>query len=318
MSRFARAFGPHRPEATYVPHAFPERTCDTGEVELSYAVAGDADKPALLLIPGQTESWWGYERALPLVAEHFQAFAVDLRGQGRSSRTPGRYTLDNMGNDLVRFIDRAIGRPVVVSGLSSGGVLSAWLSAYAEPGQIRGALYEDPPLFSSQVDPACGPSIRQAIGPMFALWSKYLGDQWSVGDWDGMVAAAPRELPAWLAALFSALAGAEPPQNLREYDPEWGRAFWTGTVAASCDHARMLSRVKVPVLMTHHFRRVDDASGTLMGAISDLQAERARELVGATGQRFDYQSFPTMGHSMHGQDPRLFAQTLVEWAAKLP
>ena len=48
---------------------------------------------------------------MPLLAEHFQVFAVDLRGQGRSTRTPGRYTLDNMGNDLVRFIDVVIGRP---------------------------------------------------------------------------------------------------------------------------------------------------------------------------------------------------------------
>jgi pimeloyl-ACP methyl ester carboxylesterase len=317
MSRYAHAFGPHRPEATYVPHTFPEQTCDTGEVELNYAVAGNDDKPALLLIPGQSESWWGYEPALPLLAEHFQAFAVDLRGQGRSTRTPGRYTLDNMGNDLVRFIDRAIGRPAVASGLSSGGVLSAWLSAYAKPGQIRGAHYEDPPLFASEVNPACGQSIRQGVGAMFALWSKYLGDQWSVGDWDGMIAAAPRELPAWLAALFSSMGAAEPPQNLREYDPEWARAFWSGTVAASCDHTRMLSSVKVPVLMTHHFRRVDDASGTLMGALSDLQAARARELVTAAGQSFDCKSFPTMGHSMHAQDPRLFTTTLAEWAAKL-
>ena len=164
MSRFANAFGPHRPEATYVPHAFPEQGFDTGEVSLNYVVAGTPDKPALLLVPGQTESWWGYESALPLLAEHFQAFAVDLRGQGRSTRTPGRYTLDNMGNDLVRFLDGAIGRPAIVSGLSSGGVLAAWLSAYAKPGQVIGAHYEDPPLFSSQVDPAYGQSIRQA-GP---------------------------------------------------------------------------------------------------------------------------------------------------------
>ena len=47
---------------------------------------------------------------MPLLAEHFQVFAVDLRGQGRSTRTPGRYTLDNMGNDLVRFID-VVDRP---------------------------------------------------------------------------------------------------------------------------------------------------------------------------------------------------------------
>src|SRR6266436_10285906 len=155
-------FGPDNPSETYVRHAFPEQTIDTGEVAINYAVAGTPDKPALLLIPGQTESWWGYEQALDLLKEHFQAFAVDLRGQGRSTRTPGRYTLDNMGNDLVRFIDGVISRPVIVSGLSSGGVLSAWLSAYAKPGQIRAALYEDPPLFASEVRPPVGPGIRQS------------------------------------------------------------------------------------------------------------------------------------------------------------
>jgi pimeloyl-ACP methyl ester carboxylesterase len=318
MSRFARAFGPHRPEETYVTHRFPEQTLDTGEVSLNYAVAGSPDKPALLLIPGQSESWWGYEQAMPLLAEHFQAFAVDLRGQGRSTRTPRRYTLDNMGNDLVRFLDGAIGRPALVSGLSSGGVLAAWLSAYAKAGQVRGAHYEDPPLFSSEVSPACGQSLRQSVGPIFALWSKYLGDQWSVGNWDGMVAAAARELPAWLATLFSAMAGPEPPQNLKEYDPEWARAFWSGTVAANCDHASMLSSVKVPVLLTHHFRRVDEATGDLMGALSDLQAAHARALIATTGNPVDYRSFPTMGHSLHGQDPRLFTDTLADWATRLP
>ncbi len=317
MTRFANAFGPDRPAATYIAHAFPEHSFDTGEVTINYAVAGSADKPALLLIPGQTESWWGYEQAMPLLAEHFQAFAVDLRGQGRSSRTPGRYTLDNMGNDLVRFLDGVVGRPAIVSGLSSGGVLSAWLSAFAKPGQVLGALYEDPPLFASQVNPACGQSIRQTIGPMFALWSKYLGDQWSIGDWDGMVAAAPRELPSWLAALFSIGAGTEPPQNLKEYDPEWARAFWTGSVAASCDHARMLACVKVPVLLTHHFRKVDDATGDLLGALSDTQAARVRALIESAGGNVDYQSFPTIGHSMHGQDPRLYVDTLTRWAATL-
>ena len=92
------------------------------------------------------------------------------------------------------------------------------------PGQIRGALYEDPPLFASEVTPACGPSIRQAIGPMFALWSKYLGDQWSVGDWDGMVAAAPRELPAWMARAVRARGrrrAAAEPEGVR---PGVGRA----------------------------------------------------------------------------------------------
>lgn len=287
---------------------------DLGEIRMNYAVSGSVDRPALLLVPGQSESWWGYEPALPLLAEHFQAFAVDLRGQGRSSRTPGRYTLDNMGNDLVRFIDLVIGRPTVVSGLSSGGVLSAWLSAYGKPGTIRGAHYEDPPLFHSEVNTSCGPSLRQGAGPLFALWSKYLGDQWSVGDWEGMVRSATDELPAWLAAMP---LSTEPTQNMKEYDPEWGRAFVTGMATQSCDCERMLLSVRVPVLLTHHFRMVDE-SGMLMGALSDVQAARAQHLLGVAGVSVDYRSFPEMGHSMHGQDPELFTKVLVEWSRNLP
>jgi pimeloyl-ACP methyl ester carboxylesterase len=301
----------------FVPHEFEEQLVDLGEIRMNYATAGDPSQPALLLIPGQSESWWGYEKAMPLLAEHFCVWAVDLRGQGRATWTPGRYTLDNIGNDLVRFLTLVVGRPAIVSGLSSGGVLSAWLSAYALPGQLRAAIYEDPPLFASQTTPAYGHSIRQSLGPMFELWAKYLGDQWSVGDWDGFRSAAARELPGWLAA-GAPFFPAQAPQSLREYDPEWGRAFTSGTIAASCDHARMLAGVKVPVLVTHHSRRVDPKTGSLMGAMSDLQVERVLEIIEGSGQRVDYQSFPEMGHAMHSIDPSLYARTVIDWVATLP
>ena len=314
MTSHRGRYGPHDPDATYVGHAFPEQLADLGEVRMNYATAGDTASPALLLVPGQTESWWGYEPAMPLLAERFEVFAVDLRGQGRSTRTPGRYTLDNMGDDLVRFIDVVIARPTIVSGLSSGGVLSAWLSAYAKPGQVRAAVYEDPPLFASEVRPATAPGIRQGVGALFDLWSTYLGDQWSVGAWDEMRAAAPARLPGWLAAVpFPD----EPPQHLKEYDPEWGRAFWSGTVAASCDHERMLRHVTVPVLLTHHFRMVDEATGVLMGAMTDLQAQRVQDLLAEAGAPVTYRSFPAMGHAMHDQDPQLYVDTVVDWVATL-
>jgi pimeloyl-ACP methyl ester carboxylesterase len=310
---------------TFVPHAYDEQVVDLGEVRMNYAVAGEESAPALLLIPGQSESWWGYEAAMPLLAEHFRVHAVDLRGQGRSTWTPGRYTLDLFGTDLVRFIDLVIGRETLVSGLSSGGVLSAWLSAYASPGQVRAALWEDPPLFASEVAPAIGQGIGQAIGPVFAAWNKWLGDQWSIGDWDGLVRAMPTELPAPLLRALAAMMprdeaaapAAGPPQNLREYDPEWGRAFVSGTATASCDHASMLARVRVPVLYTHHYRAVDEATGRLTGASSDDQARRAREIVTAAGGRIDYRSFPDMPHSMHQHAPKQFVETLLDWVSTL-
>jgi pimeloyl-ACP methyl ester carboxylesterase len=280
---------------------------------MNYAEAGSPSAPALLLIPGQTESWWGYEKAMALLAEDFHVFAVDLRGQGRSSWTPGRYTLDNMGNDLVRFIATVIGRPVVTSGCSSGGLLSGWLSAFALPGQLRGAVYEDPPFFSSETRPLIGQSIRQTIGPIFRHNATYLGDQWRVGDWEGMRrAAAISEVPFLRMIPF----GPEPPQNMKEYDPEWGRAFWEGTVAQSCAHETLLSQVKVPVLLTHHARNVME-NGNLMGALSDLQAAKVRELVTAAGAKIDYESLPDAAHAMHAADPERFAKVVGDWAKGL-
>lgn len=309
----------------FVAHGFEEHLTDLGEIRMNYAVAGDPCAPAVLLVPAQTESWWGYEEAMRLLADRYQVYAVDLRGQGRSTWTPGRYSLDIFGGDLVRFIDRVVGRPVVVSGLSSGGTIAAWLSAFAAPGQVRAAIYEDAPLFASEANPAVGQSIRQGIGPMFRLWHKWLGPQWSIGDVAGMQAALGRELPSWMLAALEQMAPAgtdETPvgvaQDLREYDPEWGDAFVSGRATLNCDHENMLRHVKVPVLFTHHFHLVDPDTGNLMGAISDQQVDRVRQLVEATGNTFTYRSFPTMPHSMHGHDPATYVATVTEWLARAP
>lgn len=86
----------------------------------------------------------------------------------------------------------------------------------------------------------------------------------------------------------------EPPQNLKEY--EWGRAFWSGAVAASCDHERMLRAVRVP---------------------SDQQAARVRELLAAACVQVTYQSLPDVGHSMHAARPDLYVTTQLDWVASL-
>ena len=174
------------------------------------------------------------------------------------------------------------------------------------PGQVRGSHYEDPPLFSSEYNPLYGQSIRQtAMSASFQSFAKFLGDQWSIGDWKGLVASR-------------AAGPLEPPQNLKEYDPEWARAFLEGTVGQSCPHERMLAQVKVPVLFTHHARAIDPATGQLSGAISDVQATKVREIVTAAGRPLQYVSLPDAAHAMHQADPARFAQVLTTWAKALP
>lgn len=309
-------FGPSFPKATYISHSYTEQVVDLGEVKMNYTVAGPVDACALLLVPGQAESWWGYQKVMNRFENRFRVYAVDLRGQGRSDRTPGRYTFDNMGNDLVRFVERVISQPTVVCGFSSGGILSAWLSAYAPPGVVRAALLEDPPLFSAEVATSCGHSIGESVvSLLFGALSKFLGDQWSEGDWEGFVKATKTTLPGVLTIRPYHNV---PPQSLKEYDPEWARAFVEGTVSASCDHRQMLARVTTPILLTHHRRMRDPETGLFVGAISNEQATRVGELVTSARQRFDYISLPEMGHSMHTLDPDLYASLVAEWVATLP
>ena len=310
MSERPRQVSPANRNA-FLAHKYSELSADLGEVAMNYAVSGSPSNPALLLIPGQTESWWGFEKAIPLLDKNFQVYAVDLRGQGRTTWTPRRYTIDNMGNDLARFIALVIKRPVIASGCSSGGVLSAWLSAFAMPGQVRGAHYEDPPLFASEANPLYGHSIRQAAGPNWELFTKYLGDQWSIGALDDLIAAFSIVRPDFRLPEHVL-------QSFKEYDPEWARAFHEGTVARSCPHELMLAQVKAPILFTHHARAIDPESGRLIGAISDMQAEKVREIVTAAGQPFEYVSLPDAAHVMHQADPQRFADILTNWAKSLP
>lgn len=310
-------------EGIFAAHRFVERLVDLGDVRMNYTVTGDPDAPALLLVPAQSESWWGYEAAMLALQAHFRVYAVDLRGQGRSTWTPGRYTLDIMGGDLVRFIDLVIGRPAIAAGNSSGGILAAWLAAYAKPGQIRGVVMEDAPVFSSEVSPAFGQPIRQTLGPMYKLRNTWLGDQWSIGDWRGLQRALASQMPSWMSMALEGMGLpapdplSEPPQNMKEYDPEWARAFTSGYATLGCDQQNMLSSTRVPVLFTHHFRAMHEASGVVVGAASDQQVRQARHLIEDAGQPFSYISLPTMVHAMHRHDPDLYARTLLDWSNSL-
>jgi hypothetical protein len=56
MPDYRNRFGPHNPRDTYVAHDIAEQLVDLGEIQMGYAELGDTTAPALLLIPGQSES----------------------------------------------------------------------------------------------------------------------------------------------------------------------------------------------------------------------------------------------------------------------
>lgn len=79
----------------------------------------------------------------------------------------------------------------------------------------------------------------------------------------------------------------------------------------------MLAAVKTPMLLTHHWRDIDEETGSLMGAISDEQVRGVRRLVTGAGQEFELVDAPDSAHAMHRHDPELFATTIRDWSSGL-
>jgi hypothetical protein len=99
-----------------------------------------------------------------------------------------------------------------------------------------------------------------------------------------MIAALRNDVPAALRAAGDGVPRMGAPTNLREYDPEWGDAFWTERVGLTCDYEAVLTHVEVPVLFTHHGAAVTEWLDELGGLPKGLPEEAAEE-GGAVGFR---------------------------------
>jgi pimeloyl-ACP methyl ester carboxylesterase len=95
----------------------------SGGVRLPYAEQGARDGVPVVLLHGLSDSWRSFEPVLPHLPEAVHAYAVTQRGHGDASR-PGCYRLDDLVDDLARFLD-AVGLPsAVVCGHSMGSIVA--------------------------------------------------------------------------------------------------------------------------------------------------------------------------------------------------
>jgi pimeloyl-ACP methyl ester carboxylesterase len=292
---------PPKVSVSGIPDGFTEKQFDTGEVTLNYVEGPDNGIP-ILLIPGQMETWQGYKLVMPDLAKRFHVYSVDLRGHGKSSRTPGQYSYNICGNDLKIFLEQVIGEPAVVSGLSSGGVLTVWLAANA-PDYVTAVISEDPPMFSSM-----WPRISEEkyMTNMFQTAVDYLGNP-EGRDLAGYLASMgiPQEgkdelltIPAPIAKGFVSLY--EITKKLKpnhpydiplmpfeqrvgikffmEYDVDFSQATIDGRLSQGFDPEDALKRVQCPMLLLQASWSRDKSWG-LLGAMDDQDVQKIKELV---------------------------------------
>jgi pimeloyl-ACP methyl ester carboxylesterase len=122
-----------------------EKSFDTGDLVLNYAEGLD-NGPPLLLLHGFTSRWQFYIPLIPHLGSRYHVYAADLRGHGKSQRTPGKYDYDHDFRDLQSFLDNVIEEQAIVMGHSRGGVQAAMLAS-RNPEKVKAAIILDAPLY---------------------------------------------------------------------------------------------------------------------------------------------------------------------------
>jgi pimeloyl-ACP methyl ester carboxylesterase len=117
---------------------------DVGGVRLAYQSSGPPDAPPLVLLHALGEDAADWAAVLPALARSRRAYALDLRGHGRSD-WPGDYSLELMRADVLRFLDALGLGPVDLIGHSMGGIV-AYLLAEDQPQRVSRLVLEDVPL----------------------------------------------------------------------------------------------------------------------------------------------------------------------------
>ena len=113
-------------------------------LRLSYAEHGTGSGPAVLLLPGPTDSWRSYESMLDRLPQWIRAIAVSQRGHGDSDKPDGGYGIGDFAGDVVEVLDALeIDQAVVVG--HSGSCLVARRVALDHPERVAGLVLEASP-----------------------------------------------------------------------------------------------------------------------------------------------------------------------------
>jgi pimeloyl-ACP methyl ester carboxylesterase len=122
---------------------FASETAKVNAITLHYVRVGKG--PPVILIHGFPQDWFEYHAIMPRLAKRFTVIAIDLRGVGGSTSTPGGYEAANMAADVHDLAAVLKLEHVYIVGHDLGGQV-AYAFARRYPNALRGAMILDTPI----------------------------------------------------------------------------------------------------------------------------------------------------------------------------
>ena len=236
---------------------FTEHQFEYGPVRLNFA-AGHGSGPPLLFLHGINRLWQDFLTLAPMLAPRWHVHALDFRGHGRSSRTPGAYRLQDYLDDAAAFLRARVHEPAVLYGHSLGALVGVALAARA-PDVVRALVLEDPPSFTLV------PRIPETpFHAMFAGMARLAGDRRPTAEVARDLAEiripSGEEGGTRFGDIRDATSVRFTARCLRDVDPEVFLTLLQGRLLEGCDMAAAAARVKCPTLLL----RADDAAGGML------------------------------------------------------
>lgn len=201
----------------------------TTECGTAYMLSGPADVPLLMFSNSLGTNLRMWEPQAAALENKFRILRYDTRGHGRSLNSPGPYTIEQLGRDVLELLDRLEIGQVSFCGLSMGGMIGMWLGIHA-PERLRRLVLAN-----------TGAKIGTA-----ELWNTRI----AAVERGGMAALTQATLERWLTAEFRAKSP-ETVARVREMLETTPAAGYAACCAAirDCDLREDIAAIRVPTLV---------------------------------------------------------------------
>lgn len=255
-------------------------------LRLSLTDQGSAAGPALVLLPGPTDSWRSYEPVLERLPASIRAVAVSQRGHGDSDKPPSGFGIEDFAADVVPLLD-ALGIERAVLAGHSGSCLVARRVAIDSPGRVAGLVLEASPLTlkgDERLEGLINSLLAQLEDPIDRAFARQV-----------VVGTSSPEVSPEVIELFTG-------ELLKVPARVWREMF---TALARYDDTAELGAITAPALL-------------LWGDADDLVDRAAQDTLAACIRTAELLVYPGVGHTPRWEDPARFAADVAAFVAGLP
>lgn len=151
-------------------------TIEADGCPLNVEIEGNEGAPVLMLSNSLGTNLHMWDDQAAEFARHFRLIRYDRRGHGKSGTTPGPYSFDRFGRDILAILDALKIKTMNWCGLSMGGMDGQWLGANAPDRVDKLVLantnfhYADKAPWADRVKFVRENGLEKLVGPNMERW----------------------------------------------------------------------------------------------------------------------------------------------------